>query len=307
MEIHKTTNKQLNDLFNEARQEKPVMNLKEVDQIIKDGKYTPSAGSHGFHIGMNNLIVVCGIVVSSFLAYMALKVDQGELGTAVDHQTQQVAEAPVSSQQSAVQLMDSKPAVEAAQPAKSHKEPALKASDRTQPKQNPSTLLASADKEVIPAEVPTDEAIVAPVASKMPSGEYVITFNYAGQDISMKLVGDEVSEFEVDGHAIPADQYSDYEDILSEGKNYLIGNTHAETGSSSLNLIKYFDSQLRADRILDSEVQYKFELSSSQLVVNGTVQSNELFKKYKGLYESKTGKTITEGSSYKFERGAKSE
>src|SRR6187549_1294585 len=81
MEIHKTTNKELNDLFNEARQEKPVMDFKEVDQVIKDGKYTPSAGSRGFHIGMNNLIVVAGIVVSSFLAYMALKVDRGELAT----------------------------------------------------------------------------------------------------------------------------------------------------------------------------------------------------------------------------------
>jgi len=305
MEIHKTTNKELNDLFNEARHEKPVMNLKEVGQVITDGKYTPSAASHGFHIGMNNLIVVCGIVVSSFLAYMALKVDQGDLGNAVNPATteQLASESPVSVQTNPLQQTE----INTAAVTKVKKEPAIKTSDRIQPKQNPATLVASADNNIVAADNESDEAIVAPVSAMMPSGEYLITFNYAGQDISMKLVGDEVSEFFVDGHSIPAEQYGDFDDILAEGKNYLIGNTHEEGNSSSLNLIKYFDSQLRADNILDSEVQYKFELSSSQLVVNGAVQTNDVFKKYKGLYESKTGKTITEGSVYKFERGAKSE
>jgi hypothetical protein len=305
MEIHKTTNKELNDLFNEARHEKPVMNIKEVDQVIKDGKYTPSGAGHGFHIGMNNLIVVCGIVVSSFLAYMALKVDQGDLGNTMNAPTTEVAtEAPVSVQSNPLQLSES---INTAPVTKDKKEPALKASARIQPKQNPATLVASADNNIVTADNDNDEMIAAPVTAKMPSGEYLITFNYAGQDISMKLIGDEVSEFFVDGHSIPAEQYNDYDDILAEGKNYLIGNTHEEGNSSSLNLIKYFDAQLRADNILDSEVQYKFELSSSQLVVNGAVQSTDVFKKYKGLYESKTGKTITEGSVYKFERGAKSE
>jgi hypothetical protein len=321
MEIHKTTNKQLNDLFNEARQEKPVMNLKEVDQIIKEGKYTPSAGSRGFHIGMNNLIVVCGIVVSSFLAYMALKVDHGDLDVAANHatvdqsaqtsQTSPTSQSTFNDQTSASNQSDlNKPQEVNSNADQLKKEPALKASDRVQPKQNPSTLLASADHGIAVSDVSekdNDEDAVTPVSAKMPSGEYVITFNYAGQDISMKLVGDEVSELNVDGHEIPENQYGDFDDILAEGKNYLIGNTHSADGSSSLNLIKYFDGQLRADKILDSEVQYKFELSSSELIVNGEVQNNDVFKKYKGLYESKTGKTITAGSVYKFERGAKSE
>lgn len=316
MEIHKNTNKQLNDLLHEARHEKPVMNLKEVEEIISKGKYTPAGSNRGFHIGMNNLIVVCGIVVSSFLAYMALKVDKGDLA----------ANAPVVSQSAGNELSGQSAQEQklssseiSATPALSSNEnttsttqqgqsSTLKTSDRVQPKQNSTTLLASADKHLVAAnDVKPEENSTAPVASVMPSGEYVITFNYDGQDIRMKLVGDEVSEFFVDGHAIPASQYGDYDDILSEGKNYLIGNTHNENGSSSLNLIKYFDSQLRNDKILKDEVQYKFELSSSQLTVNGQVQSNELFNKYKGLYEAKTGKTITDGSSYKFERGAKSE
>src|SRR6185436_13933083 len=75
MEIHKNTNRQLNELFNEARHEKPVMDLKEVEKIISDGKFTPASSNKAFRIGINNLIVVSGILVSSFLAYMALKVD----------------------------------------------------------------------------------------------------------------------------------------------------------------------------------------------------------------------------------------
>jgi hypothetical protein len=311
MEIHKNTNKQLNDLLNEARHEKPVMNLREVENIISEGKYTPSGASRGFHIGMNNMIVVCGIVVSSFLAYMALKVDKGDLVTvntpaAVKNiVTVPVSTTPVNQNRESAVAEQTLPA--SAPSHETENKQALKTSDRVQPKQNPATLVASSDKNIVATENENNEAAAAPVEFKMPSGEYVITFNYNGQDIRMKLVGDEVSEFSVDGHAIAADQYGDFDDILAEGKNYLIGNTHSGNNASSLNLIKYFDNQLRADHILDQEVQYKFELSSSQLTVNGVVQSNDIFKKYKGLYEAKTGKTITKGSSYKFERGAKSE
>jgi len=257
---------------------------------------------------MNNLIVICGIVVSSFLAYMALKVDHGDLGMAVDPAaTNQNTQAAIIEQDNSSQVSNLNLTQENIKPAVENKEPVLKASDRVQPKQNPNTLVASAENDVIVAESENDEDVAAPASANMPRGEYLITFNYAGQDVSMKLVGDEVSEFFVDGHAIPAEQYGDFDDILAEGKNYLIGNTHDKGGSSSLNLIKYFDEQLRGDKILDKEVQYKFELSSSQLIVNGGVQTDDLFKKYRGLYESKTGKTITAGSVYKFERGAKSE
>lgn len=304
MEIHKNTNKQLNDLFTEARHEKPVMNLKEVENIISEGKYSPAPGSRGFHIGMNNLIVVCGIVVSSFLAYMALKVDSGDLNVqAPSTVNSEAAQAPAAEQTTAAQP-NPKIIPAAAQADRSGNQ--KKSSDRVQPKQDASTLLASTDK-IVAGDNAAVEEIVEPVAAKAPITEWVVTFNYEGQDVRMKMIGEEISEFAVDGVTISADQYGDFDDILREGKNYLIGNTHADAGSSSLNLIKYFDGQLRADKILDNEVQYQFELNSSQLLVNGNAQSDEMFNKYKGLYEAKTGKRITKGSVYKFDRGAKSE
>jgi hypothetical protein len=303
MEVHKNTNKQLSDLLNEARHEKPVMNLKEVESIISQGKYTPAAGNRGFHIGMNNLIVVCGIVVSSFLAYMALKVDSGDMvsSTSVPANTGVVSSNQGTSQ-TALQIQPAPVTAPAVETAKN----TSAAANRTQPQQNPATLSASADNMVV-TESESDESMAAPVANKMPSGEYQITFNYAGQDIRMNLEGEEISEFYIDGNPVSESQYGDYEDILAEGKNYLIGNTHAEAGSSSLNLIKYFDSELREDKILADEVRYTFELTSSELIIQGKVQTEDMFKKYKSLYETKTGKTVTSGSVYKFERGAKSE
>ncbi len=299
MEIHKNTNQKTNELLNEARHEKPVMNLKEVENIISTGSYTSAATNSGFHIGLNNLIVICGITISSFLAYMALKVDKGDLmispATSTIKQTASVVSKPVANS-----------VVLAA--ADNAKQSTVKQAERIRPKQNTSTLLASADKNLVATEnTPVKESIVEPVANKMPSGEYVITFNYAGQDVRMKLVGDDVEEFAVDGKVIPADQYGDFDDIIADGKDYLMGNAHADEGSTSLNLIKYFDSQLRADQILGNEVQYKFELTSNSFSINGNVQSDDMFKKYRDLYQAKTGKTITEGSVYKFERGAKSE
>ncbi len=307
MEIHKNTNKQMNDLLNEARHEKPVMNLMEVEGIIARGKYTPAGGGTGFHIGMNNLIVVCGIVVSSFLAYMALKVDKGDLVTSeisAQHKINSAAENNLSNAVLSPAVDQSENIVSA--PVTEKKEPAIKSADREMPVQNQNTLLAS-NKNMVASASESDEEISIPVAAKIPSGEYVITFNYAGQDIRMKLLGDEVSEFSVDGNPISSDQYNDFDDILSEGKNYLIGNTHAAEGASSLNLIRFFDGQLRSDKILTKEVQYHFELTSSLLMINSEVQSDDIFKKYRKLYESKTGKSITEGSVYKFERGARSE
>ncbi|MEO8087201.1 MAG: hypothetical protein ABI763_10300 [Bacteroidota bacterium] len=307
MEIHQNTNKQLNDLLTEARHENPVMNVKEVEKIIAEGKYTPAGGSRGFHIGMNNMIVLCGIVVSSFLAYMALKVDNGDMASnVVPVKTEMQSSSVTHPVLSNVQPANDAQVIPAPAPAVENNHQVVIDANKIRPKQDISTLLAS-NKNLVATPTKTEEHIIEPVAAKMPSGEYVITFNSAGQDIKMRLVGDEISEFSVDGNVVPADQYGDFEDILSEGKNYLIGNTHADEGASSLNLIKYFDGQLRSDKILDKEIQYKFELSSAQLIVNGDIQTAEIFKKYKGLYEAKTGKTITEGSVYKFERGAKSE
>ena len=311
MEIHNNSNKQLNDLLGEARREKPVMNFNDVEKIISEGKYIPTGGNRGWHIGMNNMIVLCGIVVSSFLAYMALKVDKGDLVNSTSPSVEQkIVENGTDAGLLASDSKDAKSDEMVTTPVSSASEqaqPVSKSAERIRPKQNSSTLLASSDNHIVSDPNEAEENVVTPVAAKMPSGEYIITFNYEGQDIRMKLVGDEVSEFFVDGKAISSDQYGDFDDILAEGKNYLVGNIHEEEGSSSLNLIKYFDSELRRDHILDKEVQYEFELSSSQLIVNNVLQPGEIFKKYKGLYEDRTGKVITKGSVYKFERGAKSE
>src|SRR5437763_816994 len=93
MKVYKNdsiTPEKMNELLKEAQQEKPVMNLKEVENIIATKQYTPTF-IKPFRIGINTIIVGSGIIVSSFLAYMTLKVDkQNETFT----QSSQIASKP---------------------------------------------------------------------------------------------------------------------------------------------------------------------------------------------------------------------
>jgi hypothetical protein len=77
------------------------------------------------------------------------------------------------------------------------------------------------------------------------------------------MLGEQVEELSVDGNTISENQYADYDDILAEGKNYLIGNSRSHPKRAAVNLINFFDAQLRADHILAAETHYHFELSSN--------------------------------------------
>jgi hypothetical protein len=298
MNLH-SSNQRIDELMHEARNEKPLLPLTEVESIIGTSSISPAVTVKGLHVGLNSLIVITGIVVSSFLAYMALKVDN------VHVQTPVATVIPDVSTQTASDIVNTKVQL----PAKNiiasvtTVTPKLKREDFVRPKQNPENLTASTNTVVTRDENVESEpaSIAVPSKKKILSGQFMITFYYNDQKVEMKVAGDDIAELAVDQKVIPETSYSDYDDVIAEGRNYLMGDHSKEV--NTLQLISFFDSQLHSDKILNGDSHYAFELSSSELLINKTSQSYDVFRKYKKLYESKTGKEITEGSTYRYEKG----
>lgn len=58
--------------------------------------------------------------------------------------------------------------------------------------------------------------------------------------------------------------------------------------------VQTMETQLQQDGHLNSDGSYKFSMSDSKLKINGKKQSDAEWKKYKGLYEMTTGKSLGE-------------
>jgi len=324
MKIYTNHHHRTDELLKEASVGKPVMNLDEVEQIVNAGRYTSAVGFKGIHIGINTVIVTSGIIVSSFLAYMALKVDKQSTQSGkfkIENTVPLTAEnhSPVTE-------------TKQVEPVKNNTLVVVSKNEHSGLAHSNNNLLASSNNKIIVSknkETPTNSSqLTEPLASnikvsaetnsssngasspvslnkKMLSGELKISFVYNDQEVEMKLIGDNVSQLSIDGRIIDREKFDDYSDMISEGENYLAGK-HGKEAKNSLDLIQYFDSQLQQDKLIATDAPYTFELNSSQLLINKSAQSNEAFTKYKKLYETKTGKIVTDGSVYRFERGAKS-
>jgi hypothetical protein len=326
MKIHTNQQHRTDELLKEASEGKPLMGLEEVEQIVNAGRYTSAAGFKGIHIGINTVIVTSGIIVSSFLAYMALKVDKRnaqddkfKIENTISQITENklpVADAkqvePITSNVSAMVSKNEKHELNQDNLlassnnkiiAKKKKEifnnsGKLSESSRGEKKSQISTTASNSGN--------SGSAAIAASSSnrKMLKGEVKISFPYNDQEVMMKLVGDDISELYIDDRLVAREKYDDYSEMISEGRNFLAGHGK-EAERNSLDLIQYFDSQLLQDKLIAINAAYTFELSSSHLLINKSAQSNESFTKYKKLYETKTGKEITVGSVYKFEKGQK--
>jgi hypothetical protein len=333
MEIHNNTNPRLDELFREARNEKPVMSMDEAEKIISSGNYTPAATPRGALIGMNNLIVVSGIIVSSFLAFMVLKVDrQDDYARFVPRVDKTVQSADVAKAQPAAEQLNNTEVAGASQNNSSEPEQNLNvASLLSQPKDKPANHFIASSSNVIStpsavAPAKSEEAIASmkpadadvlpgemnakAVAEAAPNSELKVDYNNEdGDKVHLVLRGNEVSELSIADKKISPSDYNKYRKDIEMGRNILTGKSAEvnvnDDDANSLKLVNFFDKELRNDNILTDEVNYIFELSSTRLLIGGKKQSKDVFKKYLHLYEAKTGNKIVETSVYKFEKGAK--
>lgn len=74
----------------------------------------------------------------------------------------------------------------------------------------------------------------------------------------------------------------------------------------SMNVSDHIARHLVKDRLIDSQEENKIELTGKHMKINGDKQPKNIWKKYKEIYEEKTGIELTKKSKLEFEIQAKS-
>jgi hypothetical protein len=283
METYKEGNQHLNELFNAARQEKPLLKVDEVNSMLPSG--APAAGMHaakGFHFGISHIIVVSGIVISSGLAYVTMKTDKNAAHQPKTEQVIQTSPAAIETPKQESSQLTIKP----------------KSSDKT------NTLLASTDKKLI--SLPEDKHKKVALNEEYTPSEKIsqtVTFPHDGKNYRIVTSGSDVnniiiSSVQVDDINIPVEDYSLHTDAIERAKQAAQAKIKEE--GDKRYTINTFDKTIRADKLAADENHYVFQLTSDQLFVDGVPQRKEAFEYYSKLYKELTEKEIPRGSEYKF-------
>jgi hypothetical protein len=274
MQTHKEGNQHLDDLFKEARQEKPILGLDEVKNIIPASNTV--IGSKGFQFSISHIIVVSGIIVSSGLAYFTMKSDK----TAAD----KIKSEQVAQEVSTTTLVKS--------PNSFHSQIKPQSSKKN------NTLLASTDEKlIVPStkykKVNLNEENIG--SQKLTS---TVKLKHDDKQYEITMVGTEVTNIKMEGATVTSEEYAQHSDVIEIARGYAEARIKEEGDKQQL--MSIFDKQLRADKIAPEEGKYTFQLTSSSLLIDGVPQDNKAFTRYSKLYKEQAGKEIANGDEYQF-------
>jgi len=319
----------MDELLKEARHENPLLNSKEVENVIRNGRSASPESSRGFihHIGARTLMVTIGVLIVSLIAYTVMKPGKKEMtgNEAIENSnnnvsalknmptvaTQPIADATVSNNTAKI-VPEAIPAdkINKANPATENK----KSVEKKSPESNLSASISSVKiSESFNMVSEKGNAVSDGTDKKAMSKKVKISFDYNGEKVRMKFSGDDLKELSLDNQPVAAEKFDEYNLLISEARKLVhqkagssrSGKKTIDDESSNLNLVQFFNTQLHNDQIVSDGTPYSFELTASQLLINKSAQSAEQFQKYKKLYETKTGKMLTAGSEYAFEKSGK--
>jgi hypothetical protein len=281
MDTYKDGNQHLDDLFKEARAEKPLVSMDEVKNIIPSSPAAAGAAAgKAFHFGISQVIVVSGIVISSGLAYFTMKIDKTP---AEKPKTEQVAQQ--------------QPVVET--PKQKAPQQIQTSNNKSQSFDKTNTLLASTDKKLISPPEPKYKKVNLN-EENVASEKYTVTpaFTQDGKKYKITITGSDVKEMEVDGAIVPASDYAQHADAIATAKEY--ARMRIKEEGDKQQLMNFFDKALRADKLASDENNYVFLLTSSKVYIDAVPQDEQTFARYSKLYKDQTGKTVAEGDEYQF-------
>ena len=278
MEAHKEGNRHLDELFNTARQEKPLLNLDEVKNILPATPASFVPPSKGFRFSISHIIVGSGIVISSGLAYFTMKTDKPIV--ADNHKTElTVQKAPTI-----------------INPSKEEIKPAATIQSSSEKNNAP---LASTDKKLITLPE-TKYKKVNLNESNVASQKFTVTpdFHFDGRHYKITIVGTDVTAMEVDDVKISSDQFAQHAGAIGVAKGLVEARIKEEGDKQSL--MNFIDKNLRTDKLAGDENNYVFLLTADHLYIDGMPQDEKEFIRYSNFYKQQTGKEVAKGDEYQF-------
>jgi hypothetical protein len=281
MDTYKDGNQHLDDLFKEARAEKPLVSMEEVKNIIPSSPAAAGAAAgKAFHFGISQVIVVSGIVISSGLAYFTMKSDKTPADKAKTEQVVQQQPLVETLKQEAPQQIQS-------------------SNNKSQSFDKTNTLLASTDKKLIAPPEPKYKKVNLN-EENVGSQKLTSTVNWKHNDKQYKIVltGTDIVSIEIDGATVPSSDYTQHAEAITTAKEYAAARIKEEGDKQQL--MNFFDKALRADKLASDENNYVFLLTSAKVYIDAVPQDEQTFTRYSKLYKEQTGKTIAEGDEYQF-------
>jgi hypothetical protein len=294
MNENKNISSKLDGLFENARNERPVISLNEVSDLLKNPSgYQRKKESHTWKWFGAFLF----IGLSAFGAYFLLNND-----SAVEKKSVSPIAIDNNSQpDNSIVINDASipPVQNESSVASEKKEPENNPSQATLAENSGENKSTSAIK---PAPAPLKAALKPEASSMHYSGNANINFSSGDKKINMVISpSNEIEQLKIDDELIAEANYKQYKSVIDEGlklKNEKLksngsGNAEEQSLSSTQrNIMNAMMQQLAADGLVSSDKPFDFTLTGQEVILDNQKQSPETFEKYKGLYEKVTGEKL---------------
>jgi hypothetical protein len=329
METSNITNQHLDQLFSEARHEKPVMSLDEARNVI--GSATPATSTplpFGFHVTGTNLIIASGIVLTSLLTYLTLGTGKYSIFTR-SNSTELLAQdnSKAVSVQGTNQVVASNnsPSSVGMPSAQNNltENSNINSTDASQASNAVGGPIASTDNRVMAGVTKINETMTAKIAAGLPHEavrtinndnfgktgsvhenshgiKQLADFTIGADRFTLMTNGVDFSSLTKNGVIVPKSEYGKYSQGIDAANKYILSMKSSDGKVSDV--LVDLDKQVGSDNIAGDIHNYLLELRANELIIDGKTQSHEVFEKYQKIYNQKTHKQIKEGDAYRIIR-----
>jgi hypothetical protein len=303
MSENKNISSKLDGLFDVARKQQPVMNLNEINDLIKNpsAHQKRKAGALTW-FGVFLLIGLGAFGVSFLLNNNSSADTQSVNSIEVTSETQ-----PVTNETQA-----EKNTIQASAAVAAKQDEASASAGKSDSK-NTASESSLANKDDIKNTASTDKSDHAVLAhgksksnagtvSKHYEGDATITFLSDNKKVKMTITPtNEIEELKVNDQLISNESYKNYKNIIDEGLKLKNEKTKNEGGSNAeeqtlsaakRNVMNAMIKELTSDGLISPDKSFDFTLTGQEIFLNNEKQSVETFEKYKGTYEKITGEKL---------------
>jgi hypothetical protein len=297
MDYNKNTSSKLEELFENARKQEPVMNLNEVSEVLKNPPAFQKKKESNSYFWFGTFLLVGLVAFGTFYFYKSDTRAEDKSDNALTVTTV----TPSNSNTAPQKAPANKPnEIAASGNSTNAVSPAENSSNENKGVKN-----SAVPKEVAPAKLgKTPSPAIEPSSKPGPSSthyEGISTISFLSDDnkkIKMVVTSlNEVQELKINDETISNDNYSSYKNIIDEGlklKKAKGGSESANNAASSekQNIMNAMLKQLTADGLVSSSGSFDFTLTGKEVILNSEKQSQETFDKCKQVYEKVTGEKL---------------
>jgi len=314
------TNTQLDSLFKQAKESKPVMDINEVRNIIAA---VPAPASISKKSNNLKYIILLGLLLISSGLFLYLNKDTAENVTSaqITNETTQpnvIIETPTDNHSNIQQPIEQSKDELAEAPTANAEDvinPTTKNTDAEVKTENTDKNIEKPNKTnaqpILPEALSTKTSIIT-------GSDMEVTLNENGNNIKMKVnTNNAVKELVINGKSISENDFGKYKNYIEQGikiagtermsKEVAEPNTKTaeeqKRDEINTNLFNAITEQLKKDKLV-TDSKYSFKLSAAEMLIDGKALPQVTQAKYLKLFETTSGRSIG-NATFKFEHGLK--